>query len=74
MPHKTAPRKRTKKRQTEFVGLQVWPTTRQIARDLARVRRQSLAVVVDDVLRAAYASAAIITADEGQPGYAHHGE
>lgn len=61
-------------RATPFVGVNVWPTTRNILRDLARLRRQSLALVVDDVLRAAYAAEALVTTDEDQPGYTieHH--
>jgi hypothetical protein len=66
MPKQKPPRKKV-----EFVALQVWPATRTIARTLARQRRQSIAVIVDDLLRAALA-AGIVTADEGQ--YAHHGE
>lgn len=67
MPKQKPPRTR----KTEFVALQVWPATRTIARTLARQRRQSIAVIVDDLLRAALA-AGIVTADEGQ--YSQHGE
>lgn len=54
---------------------QIWVmgSTKDLIRQLARMRRQSMVFVIDDAVRAQYAVDVIITADEDQ-SRGHHGE